>query len=622
MMKILQSFRSLRNSKKSLKRAVCLYRQKQKTLDPQAREKIEALLTALQSAILQKQTAEAKRLAHQMEEESLRLMSKNRRDKTFEFVGGLVFALLVAVVIRQMWFEFYSIPTGSMRPTLKEGDYLVVSKTDYGINTPFRSGHFYFDPNLIERGSIVVWSGESMDIPDDNTMYFYVIPGKKQFIKRLIGKPGDTFYFYGGKIYGIDAEGNDLIALRDAPFMQGLEHIPFIRPEGKVEMLSKSSALFYQMGEPLAKLTVNSLGGVTGETIGQKGHDQIHEKIKVYSDFWGFKNYGMSRVLTASQVRTLHPKAIEQLDPALLYLEIHHHPSIHNAKLLRDEQGRVRPGLGTSISLLPLEQKHLLQILAHMTTSRFEVKNERVYRYGSGSKNESVRPLLPGVPDGMYEFQNGKASEVLFGGITKSLSSDHPLLKADPQQIQSLYNFGFEWLSYFEPSLQAPLPSRYAYFRGGALYLMGGPVMTKDDPLLHKFLQRERELQAISTSIKPYAPFEDTGAPVNQAGEIDAAFIKKYGVTVPEKMYLLMGDNHAMSADTRLFGFVPQDNLRGGASFLFWPPGERWGRHPQAIIQHFTVPNVTVLALAALAGMISYCYMRKKYYKPFRFHKD
>src|SRR5581483_10917405 len=199
--------------------AVRLYQQKQKILDPLAKSRIEWLLTELQAAILQKRAEEAKTLAKQIDQESLTLMPRSAKDKILGFIGSLALALFVAILIRQMWFEFYSIPTGSMRPTLKEGDYLVVSKTDYGINTPFRSGHFYLDPTLIERGSIVVWNGENMDMPDDSTMYFYVIPGKKQYIKRLIGKPGDTLYFYGGKIYGIDADGHDLKQLRDAPYL-------------------------------------------------------------------------------------------------------------------------------------------------------------------------------------------------------------------------------------------------------------------------------------------------------------------------------------------------------------------------------------------------------------------
>jgi len=112
-------------------------------------------------------------------------------------VTGIVFALLVAVLIRTMWFELYTIPTGSMRPTLKEQDFLVVSKTDYGINVPLQAAHFYFDPTLVQRGSIIVFNGENMDIEDADTTYFYLFPGKKQFVKRLIGKPGDSLYFYG-----------------------------------------------------------------------------------------------------------------------------------------------------------------------------------------------------------------------------------------------------------------------------------------------------------------------------------------------------------------------------------------------------------------------------------------
>ncbi len=617
MINTFKSINSLRKSKKTLKRALSLYLQKQKRIDPHAREKIESLLISLQTAILQKEAPVAKQFAAEIEREALRLMPQSTWDKTRNVVGGLVSALLIAIVIRQMWFEFYSIPTGSMRPTLKEGDYLVVSKTDYAINTPMRTGHFYFDNDLVERGSIVVWTGENMDMPDDSTMYFYVIPGKKQYIKRLIGKPGDTFYFYGGKIYGIDRDGNDLKSLRDAPYFQTLEHIPFIRPEGKVETTSSSSAIFYQMGEPLAKLTASSFGLVTGETLGQKGH----EKLISYSDFWGFKNYAMARLLTETELHSLYPNA--SVKPAPLYLELHHHPSIQDAKVIRDDQGRIRPALGTSLSFLPLEQEHLANIMAHMTTARFEVKKGRVYRYGMGTKNESVRPTLPGVPDGMYEFQDGKAVQVLFGGITKALPKDHSLLSHDPNHVQKLYNLGFEWLTYFEPSAapNAPLPSRYAYFRNGDLYLMGGQIIEQNDPLLTAFIKREKELQAISTSVKPYAPFVDTGAPLTKDGTIDAAFIRKYGVTVPDKMYLLMGDNHAMSADTRLFGFVPESNLRGGASFLFWPAGERWGRHPQAVIQHLTVPNLTVLAIAAISGTFGYFYIRKKYYKPFVFTK-
>ena len=618
----ISSILSLNKSKKTFKKATRLYRQKEKTLNEVDKQLLQQLLTTLQEAIIQKNSTIAKQTAEQLEDASQKYMPRSLFDKARDFVGAILFALIIAIAVRQMWFEFYSIPTGSMRPTLKEGDYLVVSKTDFGINTPFRSGHFYFDPALVERGSIVIFTGENMDMPDDDTMYFYVIPGKKQYIKRLIGKPGDTLYFYGGEIYGMNARGRDLKELRDPSYFQNIEHIPYIRFEGKVETPGNMvrgvypTSIIYQMGQPVAKLYTNAMGAIHGEML-------VGNKSRPYADLWGFKNYGMSRLLTAEQVKKIHPEGLADLDPhlehGLLYLEISHHPSLQGAKLIRDEQGRFRPTLGSSTSILPLTQTHLTQILAHMTTCRFEVKNGIVYRFGSGYEGAQYRPTLPGVPDGLYEMQNGVAREVITGGISKQLDPKHPLLAPSPEQIQTLYNFGFEWSNYFAPSAQAPMPSRYAYFHSGDLYLMGGSVMNKGDPLLTLFLKREYQKQAMSTSVKPYHPFDDARPPLSEDGKLDTEFIRQYGLTIPEKMYLVMGDNHAMSADSRQFGFVPQSNLRGGASFLFWPAGDRWGRLPQALTAHLTVPNLAVISLAAIISLCSYVYIQRKYFKRFKF---
>ena len=70
---------------------------------------------------------------------------------------------------------------------------------------------------------IVIFSGQDMDISDVDTKYFLIFPGKKQFIKRLVGKPGDSLYFYGGLIYGIDKDGNDLPILRDSKWFKQID---------------------------------------------------------------------------------------------------------------------------------------------------------------------------------------------------------------------------------------------------------------------------------------------------------------------------------------------------------------------------------------------------------------
>jgi signal peptidase I len=614
------SLYTLSKSKKVLRQMLRLYRQKKNGLDLIGKERIQSLLTGLQTAIFQKNAQIAGRMAHQLEDTSRRLMPKTTWDKLRDFVGAIGFALLVAIAIRQMLFEFYTIPSGSMRPTLKEGDFLVVSKSDFGINTPLRSGHFYFDPTLVMRGSVVIFGGENMDMPDDDTMHFYVFPGKKQYIKRLVGKPGDTLYFYGGEIFGVNGRGRELNELQD-PDHFSIEHIPYIRFEGKVESSAPStqgiypSVVLYQMNQPVTKLSVNRLGQVSGEMIPQKGQPLL----KQFSDLWGFGNYAMTRLLTKEQAEKLHPGATQDLEPATLYLEINHHPSLSSAHLLRDEQGRIRPGLGYSTSLFPLAQEHLDELMHHITTCRFEVKNGHAFRNGYSNPTDSFAPELPGVPDGTYEIQDGVVSKVLWGGVVKHLPSNHPLYHSS--LVQTLYNLGFEWHTYFEPSLHAPLPSRYAYFRSGDLCLVGAPIVKKGDPRLTLFLKREYQKQSISTSVKPYLPFDDAGPPFTEEGTLDIDFVKKHGLTIPDKMYLVMGDNHAMSADSRQFGFVPQDNLRGGASFLFWPAGSRWGALPQAIASHLTLPNLLLWTLTLSITFASYLYIQRKFSRPLTFDK-
>ncbi len=615
-------FFSLRKSKKTLRLIDRHYRRKKKGLDHQSREAIQSYLTALQKAILNKDSSAAKQMAKELEQASLRLMPKSLFDQAREFIGGILFALMIAVLIRTMWFELYTIPTGSMRPTLKEEDYLVVSKTDYGINVPLQEAHFYFDPSLIKRGSIIVFNGAGMDIEDSDTTYFYLFPGKKQFVKRLIGKPGDTLYFYGGQVYGIDSEGHWLTDLQE---VNQIEHIPYIRFDGKVETPSSPqngvfpSSVFHQMNQPVAKLTLNSIGSVTGELLSLKGRGAPSH----YSDLWGMKHFATSRLLTQEELEKIHPGV--EVEKGVLYLELTHHATIQGATLIRDEYNRRRPELAYSTSIIPLQTSHLEALSKQMTTCRFKVKDGVAWRLGWNPKNfAGYLPKLPGVPDGTYEIQNGKVSQLPFptlpivgiftNGYAKEVPSDHPLYAQDPETLQKLYNLGIEFINYYNPIMknQRAIPSRYAYFRNGDLYLMGGPVIASHDPILQSFVAREKEKSSISTSYKPYFPFIDLGEP-----SIDE--VKKNGIRIPDKMYMALGDNHAMSSDSRQFGFVPEENLKGGVSFLFAPPGERWGRAPQPPIAHLTLPNLAVWAAFIASAVAASLYYRRKLKKPLEF---
>jgi len=108
-----------------------------------------------------------------------------------ETVSVIVQALLLALVIRTLLFQPFSIPSGSMRPTLLEGDYLFVTKWAYGyskhslpFSPPLFDGRIWgSDP---ERGDVVVFK-----FPPDPSL---------DYIKRVIGLPGDTIQMIDGQL--------------------------------------------------------------------------------------------------------------------------------------------------------------------------------------------------------------------------------------------------------------------------------------------------------------------------------------------------------------------------------------------------------------------------------------
>lgn len=628
-------FYSIGKCRKVLRYGHRLFTQKGDRLTEQDRKAFEADLRLLDEALLSGKKEEAVTYAKQVESFAKKHFPKTSFDHAKEIFFALAFAIVVAFCIRQFWFELYEVPTGSMRPTVEELDRLVVSKTTFGINFPFRKKPLLFSPDYIQRAGIIVFTVAGMDIPDADMLYFGFIPGKKRYIKRCVAKPGDTVYFYGGQIYGIDKEGKPLLELADDNFLKAngierIDHIPFITFDGKISVSQRVAQNLYgaatinQMNLPVGKLQLDGKNVGEGQFFNGKEWVTDHpEALKAprdapvsYSDLWGIGNYAMARLLTKEDVKLFYQETPKE--DAMLFLELRHTPNLAYPKpeIRRDDQGRYHPMITPYAALLPLKRSHLEALQKSLYTARFVVKNGHAYRYHENNTRPQRLEFdidLPQVPNGTYEFYYGVGYQIHFGGIRTKLASNHPLYDFSAEMIKTLFNQGMSFNILFEPMAanQTFNPQRFAYYRDGDLFVMGAPLLKKNDPVLINFVQNELDKQERSSRDAPYIAFTDNGPPMKN-GALDQDFIRAFGLHVPETGLIALGDNYAMSADSRDFGFVPLENLRGAPSFTFWPPGPRLGSLPQPPYPWFTLPNCLVWLAVLIIAILTWRYIRKR----------
>ena len=108
-----------------------------------------------------------------------------------EFSSSIFPVLFVVLILRSFFIEPYKIPSGSMIPTLMIGDFILVDKNIYGYKIPLTNITLFENENP-KRGDVVVFK-----YPEDQSI---------NYIKRVIGLPGDKILYKNKRLYINDSE--------------------------------------------------------------------------------------------------------------------------------------------------------------------------------------------------------------------------------------------------------------------------------------------------------------------------------------------------------------------------------------------------------------------------------
>lgn len=178
-----------------------------------------------------------------------------RKSRFREWSDAIIFAIVVMLIVRTLFFDLFRIPTPSMEKNLLIGDYLFVSKLHYGTRTPMTIGvpftQIYlkgidlphtrlpgFSP--VERGDAIVFNFPPEEKPVDRKMHY---------IKRVVGLPGEALHV-SDKVVHINGE--------QIPLMEGMQQYWNVH---------KRDPRVHLSGAALRNLGVSDVQGTSNPTV-------------------------------------------------------------------------------------------------------------------------------------------------------------------------------------------------------------------------------------------------------------------------------------------------------------------------------------------------------------------
>ncbi|RYZ76199.1 MAG: signal peptidase I, partial [Proteobacteria bacterium] len=101
-----------------------------------------------------------------------------------DYLVTILISVLLALFVRSFIMTAYKVPTGSMQPTLKAGDFIFSYRLAYGFRMPFAKENT--SAAVPERGDLIVFS--------------YASQPETSYVKRVVGLPGDKIQIESGKL--------------------------------------------------------------------------------------------------------------------------------------------------------------------------------------------------------------------------------------------------------------------------------------------------------------------------------------------------------------------------------------------------------------------------------------
>jgi len=199
-----------------------------------------------------------------------------KENKSFLLFISLMF------VFRSSIADWNDVPTGSMNPTIVEGDRILVNKMAYDLRLPFTNIQLMklSDP---ERGDIVIFNSDVAN---------------KRFVKRVIGLPGDTVelrdnaLLINGQMLEYKTLSSDQVSLDKTEIIKGVEHLIRINKEGS----SLSSFLPVKVPEgSYLVLGDNRDNSSDSRVIGLIPRDEIIGRTKSVILSLNYQNYFIPR---------------------------------------------------------------------------------------------------------------------------------------------------------------------------------------------------------------------------------------------------------------------------------------------------------------------------------------